>query len=53
MTLNSINHGYLLLKETPINHLLVMDDMNCILYELHCIKLYDCTNYSHWNIQFG
>ena len=27
MTLNSTNYGYLLSKETPINHLLFMDDM--------------------------
>ena len=26
-TLNSTNYGYLLLKETPINHLLFMDDL--------------------------
>ena len=27
MTLNSTNYGYVLQKETPINHLLIMDDL--------------------------
>ena len=31
MTLNSTDYGYLLLKETPINHLLFIDDMNSMI----------------------